>query len=111
MDRGACVGQRGIDTTMNTSAAWRRQQYLEERGRELELLEREAQRDARKLLVQTLGGCVACCTLGLIPVLWSMHSTDLDLAPVAFWGGLTFGDTGMLVLLLRHYARTDAAGL
>ena len=96
---------------MTTTAEWRRQQYLEERGRELEALEREAKRDALGLLLQTLGGCAVCSASGLALVTWSMHTRNVYLAPVAFWGGLTLGDGGMLVLLLRHYARTEAAGL
>ena len=92
---------------MTAPAKWSRAAYLEERGRELERHEREARTYTRRLLAQTLGGCALCSALGILLVLWSMHTTG-DIAMVAFWGGLTVGNTGMMALLLRDFRITTA---
>jgi hypothetical protein len=91
---------------VNSQPRWSRQRYLEERGKELEQLERETRRAERRLLVQTLFGCACCSAVGLSMVTWSFHTTRWGVAAVAFWSGLLIGDAGMLTLLLRHYART-----
>ena len=78
------------------------------RVRELQQLEREAVRAERRLLIQTLGGSVACSLAGSALMLWSFHSTDGDLAPVAFWGGLAGGYSGISILLLRHALRVSS---
>ena len=93
------------------SAAWRsKQPTTEERASELAALERETVRAERRLLAETLLGCVVCCAAGLFLVSWALHTTDAGWGGIAFWSGLLIGDAGMFWLLLRHAHRLEEAG-
>ncbi|MES2176320.1 MAG: hypothetical protein V4550_00535 [Gemmatimonadota bacterium] len=81
-----------------------------ERAAELLANERETERMARRLLIQTLLGCAICSALGILLVSWAVHTTDAGWAEIAFWGGLLVGDGGMMFLLLRHYRRQEQLG-
>lgn len=78
-----------------------------DRARELEELEREVTRARRRLLCETLLGCVVCSALGLYLVGWAVHTTDPVLGGISFWTGLLTGDVGMIALLLRHFRRME----
>ena len=89
------------------SAQWRpNEQTNEERAAELEAAEREFVRGERRLLAETLLGCLAFCSTGLLLVGWAVHTTDPTWAGIAFWTGLLIGDLGMMGLLLRHAHRS-----
>ena len=79
----------------------------EERTRELDALEREGTRARRRLLWETLFGCVVCCGVGLFLVSWAVHTTDAGLGGISFWFGLLIGDVGMIALLMRFFHRTE----
>jgi hypothetical protein len=73
-----------------------------ERGQELAACEVEDSRIMRRVLIQTLAGCVACCAVGIALIGIAVNSTDDRVAPVVFWTGLLIGDCGTLWLLLRY---------
>ena len=79
----------------------------EERARELDALEREGTRARRRLLWETLLGCVVCCAVGLFLVSWAVHTTDARMGGISFWVGLLTGDIGMIGLLVRYFHRTE----
>ena len=79
----------------------------EARARELEENEREIVRANRRLLCETLIGCVVCSALGLFLVGWAVHTTDAVLGEISFWSGLLLGDAGMIALLVRYFRRMD----
>ena len=85
----------------------RAQATNEARARELEESEREMARASRRLLCETLLGCVVCCALGLFLVSWAVHTTDATLGAISFWSGLLLGDVGMITLLMRHFHRME----
>ena len=80
------------------------------RALELAEDERDMNRAIRNLYLQTLLGCVICCSVGLFLVAWALHTTDEGWAAIAFWSGLLIGDAGMFTLLLRHYGRLAEQG-
>lgn len=82
----------------------------EERRRELAELERDVSHRVRRLYMQTIGGCMFCCALGLLLAGWSMHTNDPGWGAIALWSGLLVGDGGVLVLLIRHFRRSDELG-
>src|SRR3954469_17674423 len=81
-----------------------------DRARELEELEREVTRSRRRLLGETLTGCVGCSALGLYLVGWAVHTTDPVLGEISFWSGLLLGDVGMISLLMRYFRRIEEDG-
>lgn len=81
-----------------------------ERTRALDENEREMSRARRRLLWETLLGCVASCALGLFLVAWALHTTDPIIGGISFWTGLLAGDVGMITVLLRFFRRTDEDG-
>jgi hypothetical protein len=100
------------DPVEGSPHAWRRNQQSDEtRARELLAEECQLARAERRLLAETLLGCVTCCGVGLFLVGWAIHTTDATLGGIAFWSGLLIGDVGMVSLLVRHYHRSDAAGI
>jgi hypothetical protein len=92
------------------TAKHRRPGTNDERARELDAMERAGVRARRRLLGETLLGCVACCAVGLFLVSWAVHTTNAALGGVSFWTGLLTGDVGMLTLLMRHFRRADQDG-
>ena len=93
-----------------TSAWHSKQQTPDERAAELAALDRDVVRAERRLLAETLVGCLACCGVGLFLVSWAVHTSDAGWGGIAFWSGLLIGDAGMFGLLLRHALRSDAEG-
>ena len=74
------------------------------------MLERALVRAERRLLAETLMGCIACGVAGLFLIGWAVHTTDAGWGGIAFWSGLLIGDVGMVGLLLRHVHRSEVAG-
>jgi hypothetical protein len=80
------------------------------RTRDLDAMEREGTRARRRLLWETLLGCVFCCALGLFLVSWAVHTTNASLGGISFWTGLLVGDIGMITLLMRYFQRIGDVG-
>lgn len=94
-------------TEVHTPFLWKRAATAPaERAAELEAQERQDARLARRLLWQTLGGCVLCCGIGLFLIGWAVHTTDAGWGAIAFWTGLLIGDAGSLTLLVRYFAQS-----
>ena len=81
-----------------------------ERTRELDEMERASTRAHRRLLCETLLGCVACCAVGLFFVGWAVHTTNAALGGVSFWTGLLTGDVGTMTILVRSFRCTAEDG-
>ena len=96
---------------LNSAARRGKPQTKEERASELAVLEREIVRAERRLLAETLIGCVACCAMGLFLMGWAVHTTDAGWGGIAFWSGFLIGDVGMFGMLLRHAHRSEVVGL
>lgn len=88
-------------------ASHRARSTNEARARELEEMEREIVRANRRLVCETLIGCVACCALGLFFIGWAVHTTNAALGGISFWSGLLLGDVGTIALLVRHFRRME----
>jgi hypothetical protein len=41
---------------------------------------------------------------------WSVHSTDQQVAPVVFWGGLLVGNAGILITMVVTWNRAMEEG-
>ena len=92
---------------MSATARHRARATDEERARELALLERDITRARRRLLCETLIGCVVCSAVGLFLVGWAVHTTDRMWGGISFWFGLLIGDLGMITLLIRHFQLSE----
>jgi hypothetical protein len=81
---------------------------------ELELKRTEehrlAQRDAFWANVRTALTCVGWCVAGLACMGWGLHTTDKDLGEVAWKGGMVLGYAGILLTVVRWYARAKERG-
>ncbi len=82
----------------------------EQRARELERFEREITRAHRRLLCETLLGCVGCAVLGLYLVGWAVHTTDGGMGRISLWVGLLAGDGGMIAFLVRYFRGSEENG-
>jgi hypothetical protein len=77
------------DTASLESRPWvRRLQSPEERAAQLTAEERAVTLERRWDLAGTLGICFASCTIGVLLVGWSVHTTDDRWALPGFWAGL-----------------------
>lgn len=83
---------------------------LEELGEKRAAESREASRDQRRAMARTALLCVVWCVLGLALIGWALHTTDEALGKIAFWGGLTAGNGGMIFTLLSAYRRGEDRG-
>lgn len=82
----------------------------QERAKRMLETERLADREALRSTLRTMGECWFWCILGVACVGWSLHSSSEAAGRVAFWGGLTIGNGGMLVALFGHYHRAESRG-
>lgn len=78
----------------------------EERAAQLLAMEREAMREERRDAARTLVACALYCVSGVALMSWAVHTTDLRYAGIAFWGGLAFGNGGILLTLAGAYRRS-----
>lgn len=82
----------------------------EQRAAQLHASERAAEGDRLRDMLRTLGSCAAWMLVGLFAIAWALHTEDLTWAGVAFWGGLTTGNAGILVSLALAYRRGEERG-
>lgn len=85
-------------------------EILERIGEERLAAQLQADRDRRRLWLQTAALCVVWPLLGLSLVAWSLHTTDLLYGQVAFWAGLGVGDGGTLITLVLAWLKADRKG-
>lgn len=78
----------------------------EERAAQLLAMEREVTREERRDVARTLVACALYCLSGVALMSWAVHTTDLRYAGIAFWGGLAFGNAGILLTLAGAYRRS-----
>lgn len=71
---------------------------------------RLAQRDAFWANVRTALACVAWAVLGLLVMAWGLRTTDPDFGKIAWLGGQVVGYAGILVTIVRWYARARECG-
>jgi len=82
----------------------------EERAAELAAAERAITRELRRVYARALILCLLFMLAGLALVAWAVHSTDPNNAQLAFWGGLLFGNGGILITLVTTYHRAMEEG-
>lgn len=80
-----------------------------ESGARLAAQERD-DHDRRRLFYRTALWCLGWSALGLFLVGWSMHTTDVGPAWIAFWGGLGLGNGGGLFTVVRAWRVAEHRG-
>lgn len=78
----------------------------EERAAQLESICREAAREQFWDTLRTTGACVAYSMLGILGLSWSVASTNVEWARVAFWLSLSVANGGIAVTLIGAYLRS-----
>ncbi len=89
--------------TARTSLEFHRALTPVERAEQAAADERRYERRRRRRLGTTILGCVGSCAVGLYLIGLGMHLTDPGVARMAFLGGLTVGNGGLLATLLVGY--------
>lgn len=69
-----------------------------------------ADRERREDYVRTAVACIAWGAVGAYCVAWSVHTTDLTLGRIAFFGGIGLGNGGVIFTLLAAYRRGERRG-
>lgn len=69
-----------------------------------------AERDKRRAFLLGAVLCLAWATLGVLCIMWSVHSRHEVWREVAFWGGLGIGNGGVIFTLLYIYKRGEERG-
>lgn len=80
------------------------------RAAELLALEKEVQRELRRVWLRAIGLCFAWLLVGLALIGWSVHTTNYENGTIAFWGGLFIANLGIVVTLLVTYHRAMEEG-
>lgn len=88
----------------------RLQAELERIARERQTAEREVDRTYRRELARVVLELFGSCLLGLAGIGAGLHTTDRQMGMIYFWGGLVAGYAGMLLSLIRAYARGEERG-
>jgi hypothetical protein len=71
---------------------------------------RRASRDTFWAHVRTALTCVGWSCAGLVVMGWGLHTTDRELGEIAWRGGMIVGYAGILVTLVRAYAKARERG-
>jgi len=87
-----------------------RQLELERIGAERLATEREVTRDAWRVMLWALVGCVGSCAIGMLLLGIAFWVNDRELGLVFFWSGLILGYSGMSYSLLSAYHRGEKSG-
>jgi hypothetical protein len=83
------------------------QEELEKKRRDEHV---HAERDSFWAHVRTALLCVAWSGVGLACMAWGLHTTDPDLGQLAWKGGVIIGYAGILITLVRAYAKARERG-
>lgn len=70
----------------------------------------EVERAARWELARVCLECFASCLLGMLSIGFALHTTDLALGQIAFWGGMLIGTVGVFLSVLSAYRRGEERG-
>jgi hypothetical protein len=99
------------DSTSPAPLWHRRASTLEERGLELEQLEKEVRSQKRSLYLRYGFEYLVWLVVGTFLLFGAFHTTDSRYAKLAFWGGIGLGDGGMLMALIRARREAERCGL
>lgn len=83
---------------------------LERIGAERLEAEREVARTYRREMLRAALECVASCLIGLLLMAAGLHTTDLQLGKIFFFGGMLVGYTGITLSLFSAYRRGEQRG-
>jgi hypothetical protein len=72
--------------------------------------ERRARSDRAASNVWTVLACLAFAALGIACIGGALHTTDVWIGRILFWGGLGMGNSGILFTLLAAYRRRENRG-
>jgi hypothetical protein len=86
------------------------QQVQQERAERHHAAEALAERDRRRAWLRTIGLCWFWSLLGTWFVLWSTHTTSHAYGLIAFWGGLSLGNGGILFTLIGAWRAAERRG-
>lgn len=70
----------------------------------------DSDRERRADFLRSAVACIAWAACGIFGVAWSVHTTDLTLGRVAFFGGLGVANGGVIFTLLAAYRRGERRG-
>jgi hypothetical protein len=71
---------------------------------------REVEHAARWELARVCVECLASCLLGMLSIGVALHTTDLALGQIAFWGGMLIGTVGVFLSVLSAHRRGEQRG-
>ena len=73
--------------------------------------EREAaEGDTWRDLARTGLLCLVWSAVGIVPILWSAHTTSVAYGRIAFFFGIAAGNGGIIATLLSAYRRGESRG-
>jgi hypothetical protein len=70
----------------------------------------EADRAMRWELARVCLECLGSCLLGMLSIGVALHTTDLAVGQIAFWGGMLLGTVGVFLSVLSAYRRGEQRG-
>ena len=82
----------------------------DDRAAELLAAEREDRRWRWREMLLVLSFMVLSVAAGLLLMAWSVHTTDLRYAGIAFWTGLVIGNGGVLLTMIVAAERAVRGG-
>lgn len=86
------------------------QAELERMARERLETERLATHDSRRALARTCLECLGSCALGLFIMAFALHTTDVMMGKVYWYGGMAVGYSGILMALIGAHRRGEQRG-
>jgi hypothetical protein len=69
-----------------------------------------AERDKLRFMAVAAAWCVFWSAAGIVPILWSAHTTSMFYGRVAFYAGIGIGNGGILFTLLNAYRVGEKRG-
>lgn len=76
-------------------------------------LDQDASAMARERLRDQLAAsamCIGAAAAGLALLGYAVHTTDVQVGQIAFWGGLVIGNGGIFAALIWLYVRAERRG-